>query len=674
MLMLRRRGKASGGRSRGDSGEAGMSSKERKKGQHIATEDKPKSRTPGRAPGMRVQEAPSSLTKSVVKRLVSGRALWVSLALIAVSVFIYAPVRNHAFLAWDDTEYVSNNRHVMAGPTWNGIRWAFTTGHMANWHPLTWLSHMLDARLFGSDAGLHHCTNALFHILNALLLFALLQEMTGSLGRSAFVAALFAAHPLHVESVAWLSERKDVLSTFLALLALLAYVGYTRRPTWKRYLMVAVFFALGLMSKPMLVTLPFAMMLLDYWPLRRVTLEAGAAGKPLRAMARLTYEKLPLFALVLVSCIVTFIAQQRAGAVGGLDKIPLGLRASNALVSYAAYIGKTLWPAHLAALYPIFALAKAQVVGSGLMLAAISAGAILGARRWPYLPVGWLWYLGTLLPVIGLVQVGSQSMADRYTYIPSIGLFVIASWGAWDLLTRLPYRKTLVPAAAAIIIAACAITARAQVHHWKDSTTLWTHALTVNNRNDIAHNLLGEEFAKKGKLQEAIAQYTEALQINGNNAEANNNIGLALAETGKTAEALAHYQKALSLKPAFVDAHYNLAITLTNLGKIKEAIAEYSEALRLNREFVNAYVNLGVVMAQQGKPDEALRYFQEALRLQPNNASAHNNLGILLETQGKMQEAEAHFSEALRIEPTFEAARRNLDIIRSAQRTPSAAK
>jgi len=649
----------------------------KRKTNQVGPVDKPKG-YPARGSSPIVIQNPPSI--SLPKAVVSGRALWVSLALIAASGFIYSPVRDHHFVAWDDPEYVSENIRVAAGLTWDGVKWAFTTGHQANWHPLTWLSHMLDVQLFGLNAGPHLLINLLLHILNALLLFGLLHKMTGALGRSAFVAALFAVHPLHVESVAWISERKDVLSTLIGLLTLWAYLEYTRRPKWIRYFTVLLLYALGLMAKPMLVTLPFAMLLLDYWPLRRFTLQSDAQGRPRfaspsqRQVARqLVREKLPLLALALISSIVTFGVQQRAGAVSELAKLPFNLRLENALVSYTAYIGKMLWPANLSALYPLSRLPESWVLGSGLALMTVSIAVIREAHRHPYLPVGWLWYLGTLVPVIGLVQVGSQSMADRYTYVPHIGLFIIAAWGIPDLLARWSYGKILLPASAGIVIVACTIVARKQVHCWKDSMTLWQHALEVTADNDVAHNLLGEELAKQRRLEEAIAHYSEALRLNRDNAEAHNNLGLALADQGKIADAMVHYSEALRLKPAFVDAHYNMGLALASQGRMEEAIRQYSEALRINHEFVGAHNNLGVLLATQGKTNEAIAHFSEVLRLKPDNPDAHNNLGILLASQGRVDEAITHFSEAVRLKPDLAPARDNLRIALSKRESKSEA-
>ena len=562
--------------------------------------------------------SPPALSVSFFNSVFSGRALWISLSLIAASVFIYAPAATHDFVTWDDPAYVSENPHVAAGLTWEGVRWAFTTGYEGNWHPLTWLSYMLDTQFFGLSAGPHLLANLVLHILNTLLLFGLLHKMTGALGRSAFVAALFAVHPLHVESVAWVSERKDVLSTLFLLATLWAYVDYTRQPGRIRYLTVLLTFALGLMAKPMLVTLPFVVLLLDYWPLRRVAQR--------RSVLQLVREKLPLLALAAVSSAVTFLVQQRAGALTLLTKAPLESRVANALVSYAAYIGKMLWPVRLSAFYPLRFWPPGVALGSGLALAAVSIAVIWKARRYPYLPVGWLWYLGTLVPVIGLVQVGSQSMADRYTYIPLIGLFLIMAWGIPDSIPRRRFREIMLPAAAGVAILGCAIGARAQVESWKDGMTLWTHVLEVNPDSDIAHNALGDELAKRGRTQEAMAQYFEALRINPDNAEAHNGLGMGLASEGKT----------------------------------DEAILQFSEVLRHHPDDTDTHNNLGVALVKEGRTNDAILQFSEVLRLNPDDPDAHNNLGTLLASQGRLGEAVTHFSAAVRLKPDFAIARENL--------------
>ena len=386
------------------------------------------------------------------------------MALIAVNIAVYAPVVHHEFVTWDDPQYLLGNPHVSGGLTGSGIRWAWTTGYASNWHPLTWWSHMLDVQMYGMSAGPHHVTSLLLHIVNTLLLFGLLHAMTGRLGPSAFVAALFAAHPLHVESVAWVSERKDVLSTLFWMLTVWAYLRYLRRPRLGRYFLMAAVFVLGLMAKPMLVTLPFVLLLLDVWPLGRVTL---AWSTPQRSrVVELVREKLPLIALAAASSIITFVVQRQGGAVAASEALPLGDRVANALVSYMRYIGRMLWPARLAAVYPFSRpLPEWWVVGSLLGFFAMSIVAIRAGRRYPYVAVGWLWYVGTLVPVIGIIQVGSQAMADRYTYVPLVGLFIVVAWGAVDLCARWPHRRQVLPVAAGLAIVVCSVLARVQVEY-----------------------------------------------------------------------------------------------------------------------------------------------------------------------------------------------------------------
>lgn len=571
-----------------------------------------------------------------------------SLVLVAMVVIAYAPVRRHDFVNLDDPQYVSENPHVAGGLTWPGVAWTLTARHAGNWHPLTWLSHMLDVQLLGTNAGAHHLTSVLLHIVNSLLLFGLLRRMTGALWRSAFVAALFAVHPLHVESVAWVAERKDVLSTLFGVLTLWAYFEYVRKPRPAGYAAVLTLFALGLMAKPMLVTLPFLLLLLDHWPLGRV---------PQRSSRQLLLEKLPLFALSLASSVVTFAVQQHGGAVKGLDVLPLGQRLANALVAYVGYISQMLWPAGLAALYPYRPIPGWQAAGAFVVLAAVSVVATRAARRHPYLPVGWFWYLGTLVPVIGLVQVGSQPMADRYTYVPLVGLFIMLAWGIPELLASWRHRS-LLPAAAGFVVLACAIAAREQVRHWKDSLSLWEHALQVTTENYRAHQNLGHILTKQGRPTEAIPHYSEALRIKPDSAEAHNNLGHALADQGRAAEAIAHYSEAVRLVPDFEEAHNNLGVALVGQGKTDEAIGHLTEALRIKPGLAVTHNNLGVALAAQAKIDEAARHFSEALRIKPNYADAHKNLalthsarGTALAEQGKVDEAIGELREALRMKP-----------------------
>jgi len=595
---------------------------------------------------------------SLFQSIFSGWSLWIALALIALSVFIYSRVGMHNFVAWDDPNYVSENRHVTGGLTAHGIGWALTTGHGGYWIPLTWLSYMLTVELFGTAAGPQLLINAVLHILNALLLFGLFHAMTGARGRSAFVAALFAAHPLHVESVAWVTERKDVLSTLFGLLALWTYFQFTVRRSPYRYVATLLFFALSLMAKPMLLTLPFVMLLLDYWPLRRLP---PAAEAPLpRALMPLVREKLPMFAMVLASAMITFLTQKGVGAVS--VNMPLDARLANALVSYWAYIGKCFWPLSLSAFYPwTNQLSVPMAIGSGVLLVAVSILVIRVAPALPYLAVGWFWYLGTLVPVIGLIQVGSQAMADRFTYFPLTGLFLIVAWGGADIFAHVHQRKILLPAAAGIVILGCAVTARAQVDTWRDTIALWTHALDVNERNGLAQYMLGEALLKQGNFEEAIPHYAMALRVRPENAEAHDSMGKALVQQGKITEAIAQYAEAIRLNPAYAEAYNNLGIALASQGSTNDAIANYLEALKIDPEFASAHDNLGIAYATQGESAEANAQFSQILRLDPDNPYAHENLGILMANQGRVAESIEHFSAAVRIKPDFEAAQKNLE-------------
>ena len=602
--------------------------------------------TSARAPSSDPVQIPSrSSPVSLPRRFVSPKFLWFCLGLIALDIFVFAPVRHYDFVTWDDPDYVTNNRQVLSGVVWPALKWALTTGYAANWHPLTWVSLMLDAQMYGTTAAGYHLTNLLFHVANTLLLLGLLHWMTGALGRSAFVAALFAVHPLHVESVAWVSERKDVLSTLFWMLTLLAYVAYARKPGAARYMLVFLFYALGLMAKPMLVTLPFVLVLLDVWPLRRLALGIGAksragskfSGDFWSSGLRLLIEKLPLVGIAIASSIVTIVVQGKWGAVTGLDRFPLSLRAANALVSYMIYMGQMLWPARLAAFYPYpRSLSAGWVMGAMLFLVAVSAAAIREIHRRPFLTVGWLWYLGTLVPVIGLIQVGGQARADRYTYVALIGLFIVFAWGTTDLLARWRYRAVALSAAAVVVILACAITARAQVRYWDNAISLWEHTLQVTERNPLAHNDLGVALVAEGRVTEAIPHYYEALRFNPTYAEAQYNLGNALARLGKGPEAIPHYLEALRIRPAYAQVHNNLGTTLLTQGKLNEAIPHYEEALRIQPDYTEAHNNLGIALASEGRLPEAIAHFTEALRIQPDYADAHGNLQHALAEQGRV--------------------------------------
>jgi protein O-mannosyl-transferase len=584
----------------------------------------------------------------------SPRGWWTALALVAATIAIYLPAVNHDFVYYDDPKYVTENAVVSAGFTRAGLAWAFTTSTDANWFPVTWLSHMLDVQLYGMDAGGHHLTSLLLHALSTALLFTALHRMTGRMGRSAFVAALFALHPLHVESVAWVAERKDVLSTVFWMLTLLAYVAYARDPKLRRFIIVAVLLGLGLMSKPMLVTLPFVLLLLDFWPLRRLEK---------RSYGQLVAEKIPLLAIVVASSITTFLVQRKGGAVGSLDAYPFALRVGNALMSYVAYIGKMIWPSDLTAFYPyrmdvsIPAALVALVVLVGLSIVSVRL-----RKKYPYLPVGWFWYVGTLVPVIGLVQVGNQAMADRYSYIPLIGLFVIVAWGAGDLADRWRIHRYALPAAAAIAIVAAAFISRSQLRHWQSTAQLWTHALDATRDNYVAHNNLGLALAGDGKVEDAISHYREALRIRPMYATARTNLGAALAKQGKFDEAIANYQEVLRSKPGMSEAHMDLGAALASQGKIDEAIGHYRDAVRLKPDFAEAYANLGLAFASQGQLDSAIAEYQKAIQVKPSFAEAHNNLGFALARQGKLAESVDHYTEAIRYKPDFVLAHVNLGV------------
>ncbi|HEX8943119.1 MAG TPA: tetratricopeptide repeat protein, partial [Gemmatimonadaceae bacterium] len=558
----------------------------------------------------------------------SEQRRWVALGLVALNISVYASVWRSEFVRFDDPDYVTQNPHVTAGLTWQGFKWALTTGHAANWHPLTWLSHMLDVQLFGMNAGAHHAVNLVLHVLNTLLLFGVLQRMTGATWRSALVAALFAIHPLHVESVAWVSERKDVLSTFFWMLTLLAYGAYVRKSGARRFALVLLLFALGLLAKPMVVTLPFVLLLLDVWPLRRIALWADgqrmiSAADRSTAM-RLVREKLPLFGLAAASSIATVIVQRRGGAVGNLAAYPVPVRLENALVSYVAYIGKMVWPARLSAFYPYRESLSAWAAGAAFLLIVATIGVVRGARRHLYLLVGWLWYLGTLTPVIGIIQVGLQSMADRYTYIPLVGLFIIVAWGAVDLAERWPRQRAVVPAVAALVLAACAITARTQVATWRHSLSLWQHAVDVTTDNAYGQYNLGVVLVQAGRLDEGIARFREALRIDPNYSDVHIDLGNALNARGAADDALAEFATVVRLRPDYAEAHNAYGNLLRSRGRNADAIAQYREALRLDPSLASAHNELGNALTTDGRFADAMAEYAEAVRLAPGFAEAHN--------------------------------------------------
>ncbi len=544
-----------------------------------------------------------------------SRPRLIGLLLALITLLVYLPAAYHGFSIFDDDDYVTENHVVQNGLTWAGIKWAFTTGHASNWHPLTWLSHMTDCALFGLNSGAHHFVNVLFHAANVALLFVLLLRLTGLIWPSAVVAALFAWHPLHVESVAWIAERKDVLSTFFALLALLSYTKYAKENCRRSFWLTLIFFALGLMSKPMLVTLPFVMLLLDFWPLQRFSLSAFRF--PL--FLRLVLEKWPFFLFTAVSCIVTFFAQHGGGAVVPLELVPLRYRLANAVTSYLDYFLKMLWPVNLAVLYPITPLLRIQFFAATVFLIVVSCCVWKTRRTHPYLFVGWLWFLGTLVPVIGLVQVGGAAMADRYTYIPSIGLFLAVAFGFRNLAARFRFPPIAVVAAAVLILGGCIFTTEHQLRFWRDSEMLFRHALAVTKDNDIAHLNLGVALEQQGKLTQALAEYREAARLMPGHYQVHNNLGNLLDNLGRPREALAEYREAVRLNPKPPTLHDGLGIVLVEFGRFDEAMNEFTNAARLDPTYPWPYFQMGKVLLKQGRDAEAVGRLREALQIDPDN-------------------------------------------------------
>jgi tetratricopeptide (TPR) repeat protein len=583
--------------------------------------------------------------------LQAPRRRWGIAGLLAAgAAVLYARVAHHPFIYFDDTRYLTENGAVQRGLTWDGVVWAFTTLHASNWHPLTWLSHMLDVQLFGMDAGAHHLVNVLLHAVNAALLFLVLGRMTGAPGRSAVVAALFAVHPLHVESVAWIAERKDLLSTLFGLLALGAYARYVERPGARRYAAVALCLALSLLAKPMWVTLPFLLLVLDAWPLaRRVPFGQRAL------------EKVPLLVLSVASSIVTVVAQHGGGAMTGLE-VGVGQRIGNALVGYARYLGKTFWPRTLAIYYPYpDHLPLWQPLAAAALLAAVTAVAALRARRWPWLAAGWCWFLGMLVPVIGLVQVGGQAIADRYTYVPIVGIFIAVVWTASHLASARAGAAALRGAGALVLAALCAVTWR-QLGLWSDHVTLFEHALAVEPESGIAHGSLSEGLRNAGRLDEARAHAREAVRIAPADPRHWNNLAMLEREARRLDAARDDLRQALRADPRHLSAWSNLGLVEQERGDLDAAAAALHEAARLAPDDAQVHHRLGNVLALRGDVEGAIAEHAEAVRLRPDYASAWNALGILDQATGRGAEAIQAFRAMTRAEPASFAAWRNLGV------------
>lgn len=588
------------------------------------------------------------------------------LLLGVVTLTLYNPVNRHPFVNYDDDRYVIENAHVHQGLTGETIIWAITSTDQANWHPLTWMSHALDVSLFRLNPAGHHFTSILLHAVNGVLLFLLLVWATGRPGPSLFVAALFALHPINVESVAWVAERKNVLCTFFFLLTLWAYGWYVRKPGWKRYLAVTGLFAAGLASKPMVITAPFVLLLLDYWPLERLRVQAGFHT----TWARLVLEKLPLLALSAGSALITVKAQQAGGSIRTIAEYSFAVRIANAIYAYAMYLWKMLWPARLAPLYPHpgDSLAAWRVLVACLMLLIITA-AVWKFRKRRYLLAGWLWFLGTLVPVIGLVQVGEAAMADRYAYIPLIGIFVMTAFGVADFAQQ---RNTgLWPAIpAAVILIALALTTQRQISYWQNNEGLWTHTLAVTENNFVAEDNLGGALILQGKEEEAHAHFEAAARINPRDPMSRTNLGTYYQSHGQMGEAAANYEAAVG----FTSDPRLLAGTYANLGAAQIALAETEQAsrsfqrsLQYNPNQFNAWLGLGRVAQKQGKLEEAISDFSRSVQAQPT-AQGFLELGRTLAQLGRNAEALQAYEQALTISPDLAEAQKSADALRHASR------
>lgn len=651
------------------------------------------------------------------------------LALVLLSLLTLAtlwPVLRSEFVAFDDPIYVLQNPHVMAGLTWSGVGWALTSGYASNWHPLTWVSHMADVSLFGRNPSGHHATNLLLHTLATLLVFLVFRSLTGSVGRSGWVAALFAIHPAHVESVAWVSERKDVLSAVFWFAVIGAYAAWTRKPGARRYAPVVLLFAAGLMSKPMVVTLPVVLLLLDYWPLDRFRAE-GRAGTPGEIAKHRIVEKLPLFAMSAVSMFVTILVQRAGGAVGSLEEFPLSVRIGNALVACVHYLRMLFWPTELAVFYPHpRSFAAGSVAAAAILLVAVTAVAVVLRRKAPFLIVGWSWFVATLLPVIGLVQVGKQSAADRYTYIPFVGLFVVLAWGVPALLGRGRFARPALRVAAAASVLACALVAANQVRLWKNSERLLRSAIERTSNNDVAemnlanyYNTLGKPtealpllqdllrlrprdpavFVNVGhslfllnRLDEAARNFSTALRLDPTNSVALQDLAWVRFLQGDVRESIRLYRAAIASNPDWADSRKRLAVALAMEGEMPAAILEYERIVerwpkdeqsrvllaearafardprdpsadRLRRVVAAAIRDTGIALMGRGRRPEAARQFDRAIDLFPNDKLTRINRGVLFTQLGRLDDAASEFREAVRLEPGSALAHTNLGYV-----------
>ena len=575
-------------------------------------------------------------------------AYFVYLALVMTTFAVFWQVHTFDFINYDDDKYVSENKHISTGLNWNNTIWVFTNQHVGNWHPLTGLFHILDCQLFDLKPGLHHLVNLLFHIANTILLFIVLRQMTAAIWQSAFVAALFAIHPLHVESVAWISERKDVLSTCFWLLTMTAYFSYIKKPNAARYILALVLFALGLMSKPMLVTLPFVLLLLDHWPLNRM--ESKNSGQ----IFHLVREKIPFFILSVGSSIVTFNVQKSSGAVQQIELLPMMVRVTNAVVSYGKYLLKMIWPTRLAIFYPHpgVEVPKWQILTSVVLLLIITVFVIRLSKKYRYLFVGWFWYVGTLVPVIGLVQVGAQAMADRYAYVPLIGLFIIIAWGANDLLMKWRYRKIILGILAFAVLIVLTICTKSQVRYWQNSLALWEHALQVTENEPSAHYHLAAALAQKGRFEEAAEHCRVALELRKTpNAEILSNMGSIYNNLGRYTEAIEAFVQAIKVDPNHADAYVGLGNTFGKLGRHKEAEQAAKQAIKIEPDLAEAYSILGAAYFSQNDWTDAIEAFRQAIRIQPDYAQAYYSLSLALLQSGDKNSAVKEYEILKTLDP-----------------------
>ena len=587
--------------------------------------------------------------------------LLVCLVLAIITALAYWPVHDFDFVNIDDYTYVKENPHVTSGFAKKNILWAFTTNYASNYHPLTWLSHMLDCQLFGLDPGSHHLVNLMFHIANSMLLFVVIRIMTKKLWQSFLVAALFAWHPLHVESVAWIAERKDVLSTFFCMITIWFYIQYVQRPGVIQYLKICFSFLFGLMAKSMLVTLPFVLILLDFWPLNRINIFSiknnSKNDSSKITFSRCIMEKAPLFLLSIIFSILTLYAQKQGGSISSIHAVPIDLRISNALVAYIAYIGKFIWPQNLTIMYlHPGSYSWLHIMSAGICLSIVSMWVVLKSNKSPYLLVGWFWYLGTLVPVIGIVQVGLQSMADRYTYIPLIGIFIMVTWGISEFLDRRPRVQKMAICLIVGLLMMIIFSTYRQVLYWENSFTLFQHALSSTENNYLAHNNMGTTLQRSGQLDKAEHHYRKALKIKPDYLEALINLGNILQNKGFIHDAIKYYVMAKEIEPNHVEIYYNLGNAQRNIEALNDALESYQNAIRIDPEYENAHNNLASVLNKLGDTNQAIEHCKKAIRINPDFFEAHNNLGFYYSQSGQPELAIEHFLEAIRINNEYEIA------------------